>query len=178
MNCWKRFCEWFEIRFGRHRDAFVYLLFTAIFSILPTISGFLLLTAFGKWTGDWSKLLGSGDLLIASSSLMATSVYVFRKSVGKPKFLKSVSALLAVLVIVFSTLFYSALALSSQGIIPADVKMLPGATIYASVVIYVVALLIGFHAFFTEQTPQSNLDVRNDQVRTLENDLDDLGDGQ
>ena len=170
---------WVEQHLGRYRDAFIYLLFTAIFSILPTIAGYLMLKAFGKWTGNWSGLLESEDLLVASASLMATALYVYRKPENRKGFLKSVSYLLAVLVIVFSTLFYGAMALSAHGIIPAQIKMLPGAIINVSLVLYGVSLLIGFHALYSEQTnPPSSLEVRNEQVSELEAELDGLGGGQ
>jgi len=175
---WPQVKEWLERKLGRFRDAFMYFLFTSIFSILPTISGFLLLKAFGKWTGEWSKLLESGDLLVASASLMATAVYVFRKPEARSGFLRNFSQLLAIVVIVFSTIFYAALALSAQGIIPASIKMLPQAIVAASVVIYCVALAIGFHAFYTEQPPPSSIEVRDKQVSSLEAQLNQLGEGQ
>jgi hypothetical protein len=179
METWNIICEWFERRLGRHRDAFIYLLFTAIFSILPIITGFLMLKSFGKWTGNWSKLLEGGDLLIASTSLMATSVFVFLKRDVRRSFLKSLSSLLAVLVIAFSSLFYGALALSAQGIIPPENKMLPQAIVDISVGIYALALLIGFHASYSEQVnPPSNLIVRDQQVSDLESALDNLGGNQ
>lgn len=163
----------------RHRDAFIYLLFTTVFSILPIIAGYFMLKAFGKWTGNWSKLLESGDLLIASTSLLATSVYIFIKKDLRSNFLKSASSLLAVVVIVFASLFYGALALSAQGIIPPENRMLPIAIVEISVGIYTIALLIGFYAFYCEQDqPPSNLTIRDRQVSELESALDSLGGGQ
>jgi predicted neutral ceramidase superfamily lipid hydrolase len=170
---------WAEQHLSRYRDAFIYLLYSAMFSILPTISGYLMLKAFGKWNGDWAGLLEKGNLLVASASLMATALYVFRKPANRTGFLKSVSYLMAVLVIVFSTLFYGALALSAHGIVPPQIKMLPPAIITASLVLYGISLLIGFHALYSEQTtPPSNLEVRNAQVSELEAEMDQLGGGQ
>jgi hypothetical protein len=179
MATWTEIKKWTESKLGRYRDAFVYLLFTALFSILPTISGYAMLKAFGRWTGDWSKLFESGDLLIASTSLMATSVYVFfHKAKERDGFLKSASFLISIIVIFFASLFYGALALSAQGIIPSGVKMLPEAVVYISIVLYAIALLIGFHAFYSDQPPPSNLEVRDEQVSELESELDELGGNQ
>jgi predicted neutral ceramidase superfamily lipid hydrolase len=171
--------KWCDVNLTRHRDAFIYLLFTTIFSILPIITGYFMLKAFGKWTGNWSKLLESGDLLIASTSLMATSVYIFLKKDLRRSFLKSASSLLAVLIIVFSSLFYGALALSAQGIIPPENRMLPDAIVDISVGIYAIALLVGFYAFYSEQVrPPSSLVIRDQQVSALESALENLGGNQ
>jgi hypothetical protein len=174
----KELRTWYDRHLARHGDAFIYLLFTAIFSILPIIAGYLMLKAFGKWTGDWSKLLENGDLLIASTSLMATSVYVFLKIDTRIGFLKSVSSLMAILVILFASLFYGALVLSAEGIISPDNKMLPAAIVNISVGIYIVALFIGFHAFYLQASLPTYLTIRNEQVSELESELDNLGGNQ
>jgi hypothetical protein len=179
MATWIEMKIWTESKLGRYRDAFIYLLFTALFSILPTVSGYAMLKAFGKWTGDWSKLFENGDLLIASTSLMATSVYVFfHKAEARGGFLKSVSFLTSIIAIFFASLFYGAIALSAQGIIPPGVKMLPDAIVDISVVLYLLALCVGFHAFYSDRPPPSNLEVRDEQVSDLESELDQLGGGQ
>ena len=110
---------------------------------------------------------------------MATSVYVFfHKGKERGGFLKSASFLISIIVIFFASLFYGALALSAQGIIPAGVKMLPDAIVEISLILYAIALLIGFHAFYSDQPPPSNLTVRNEQVSELEEELDQLGGDQ
>lgn len=173
MKTWNRVKEWLRVNWGRYRDAVTYLLFTALFSILPTISSYAMLKSFGKWTGDWSKLFESGDLLVASTSLLATSVYIFfRKAEAPAKFLKSLSFLVSIFAIFFASFFYGALALTAEGIIPAGVRMLPEAIVDVSLVLYTLALLVGFHAFYSDQPPPSNLDVRNQQVSDLETELD------
>jgi hypothetical protein len=159
-------------RLRPYRDAFVYLVYGACFSLLPTISAYLLLQAFSRWTGDWARLLATGNLLTASASLMANALYAFRRNEHSDSFLNSISGLTATLVIAFSCLFYGGLVLEQHQIIPPDVQMTPTAVVTASVVLYVSALFVTYRVLLVQHKKlPTNPDIRDQQVRTLEEEF-------
>jgi glucose-6-phosphate-specific signal transduction histidine kinase len=147
-------------------------MFSACFSLLPILSGFLMLTAFNRWDGNWAGLLASGNLLTASASLMASAVYVLHGTEKPTSFLNSASGLLAILVIAFSCLFYAAFVLVNQGIIPAPVRIVPKAIVLGSLVPYVTGLIVTYRCLVLQHKRlPSNQEVRDDQVDALENDV-------
>ncbi len=175
MASWTSLSLWFR-RLGRrlrpYRDAFVYLMFSACFSLLPILSGFLLLKAFDRWNGEWAPLLASGNLLTASASLMASAVFVLRDAENPKNFLNSTSGLLAILVLAFSCLFYGAFVLVNQGIIPAPIRMVPSAIIICSLVPYISGLAVTYRCLVLQHKRlPSNQEVRDDQVDVLEEDV-------
>lgn len=151
-------------------------MFSAGFSVLPILSGFLMLKAFDRWDGDWARLLASGNLLTASASLMASAVYVLHGAEKPTSFLNSASGLLAILVIAFSCLFYAAFVLVNQGIIPAAVRIVPKAIVLGSLVPYISALVVTYRCLVLQhkRLPPSNREVRDEQVDELEKDVADL----
>jgi hypothetical protein len=153
----------------------LYLLYSACFSLVPTLAAVGLLAAFDQWNGDWARLLASGNLLTASASLMASAVYVLRSPENVKGFLNSAFGLVAILVIAFSCLFYGALALVNQGIVPATSRMLPEAVVLSSVIPYISALLVTYRCLVIQHKKlPSNQDVRDDQVDDLETEVEDL----
>jgi hypothetical protein len=168
----KEFCWSAARRCRPYRDAFVYLVYGASFSLLPTLSAFLLLKAFDRWNGDWARLLASGNLLTASASLMANALYAFRTKENSESFLNSISGLIATLIIAFSCLFYAGLVLVNQQILPPDVHMSPDAVILSSVILYLCALFVTYRVLVVQHKKlPSNPEVRDDQVRNLEQEF-------
>ena len=155
-----------------YRDALVYLVYGASFSLLPTLSACLLWQAFGRWNGDWARLLASGNLLTASASLMANALYTFRTKEDSESFLNSISGLIATLVIAFSCLFYAGLVLVNQQILPPEVQMSPKAIISSSVILYLSALFVTYRVLVVQHKKlPSSPEVRDDQVRSLEEEF-------
>ncbi len=150
-------------------------MYSACFSLTPTLVAFALQWGFGRWGGDWARLLANGNLLTASASLMASAVYVLRAPDNTKGFLNSAFGLVAILVLAFSFLFYGVLALVNEGILPSSVRLLPRAIIYFSLVPYISALVVTYRCLVLQhKSLPSNQEVRDDQVRTLEDQFEKL----
>jgi hypothetical protein len=164
-----------RIRFRPYRDALLYLLLTAVFSLLPPIAGLYVLWFFKRWDSNWAGLLGSGDLLVASACLMASALWSLRRGGENPGFIRLISWGTAIIVIAFDCIAYAAVAIQSKGLTKSDINISPVALVASCVVLYVLSLIVGFYALVTDyRSYPSSQQVQNDQVKSLEKQLDTL----
>jgi peptidoglycan biosynthesis protein MviN/MurJ (putative lipid II flippase) len=178
MNVSALFTSWFYYLRNRstpYRDALFYLLLTTIFSLLPLIAGGLMLWLFHKWTGDWKELLQGGDLLVASACLMASSLWSLRRGGKDPGFLRMSSWGIAIVVIALDCIAYAAVVVQSKSLLKDGVSVFPDALTFFSITLYVLALIVGFHALLIDYKPlPTPSDVQQEQVQTLERQLENL----
>lgn len=158
-----------------YRDALFYLALTAIFSLLPLIAGGLTLWLFHRWVGDWKGLLQGGDLLVASACLMASSLWTLRRGGKDPGFLRMSSWGIAIVVIALDCIAYAAVVVQSKSLLKDGVALFPDALTTFSIILYVLALIVGFHALIIDYKPlPTPSDVQQEQVQTLERQLENL----
>lgn len=106
---------------------------------------------------------------------MASAIYVLRAPDNAKSFFNSAVGLVAILVLAFSCLFYGALALVNQGIVPNTVRMLPRAIVFSSVIPYISALLVTYRCLVIQHKKlPANQDVREEQVDELARELEEL----
>ena len=159
-----------------YRNAFLYLILTAVFSLLPLIAGGLTLWLFHRWDGNWPALLAGGDLLVASACLMASSLWSLRRGGANPNFLRMTSWGIAIVVIALDCIVYAAVVVQAKGLLKDGISIFPEALTILSFVLYLTALIVGFYALVVDyrQFP-TNEQVQQEQVQSLERQLDNLG---
>lgn len=157
------------------RDASFALVLNAVFSLLPPMAGVFFLWLFGKWDKDWFHILASGELLVASACLTASSIFLLGKVSSAKSFLRSGFNVIASIVIAFDSLIYAGIALKNENLLAPGANMVPKIFIGSSVILYLAALFIGFYALVTDHPAYpSNLAVQKQQVATLDEQLDKL----
>ena len=157
-----------------YRDSMLYLVLTAIFSLLPPIAGLYVLWFFNRWDSNWASLLQGGDLLVASACLMASSLWSLRRGGESPGFFRLGSWGLAIVVIAFDCIAYAAVVIQSKGLLKNDINISPYALITSCVILYVFSLVVGFYALISEKSYPSSQKIQDEQVYSLEKQLDNL----
>jgi hypothetical protein len=168
-----KYYDW-RIRFIPYWDSILYLVLTAIFSLLPPLAGLYVLWFFNRWDSNWAALLQGGDLLVASACLMTSALWSLRRAGDNPGFFRLGSWGLAIVVIAFDCIAYAAVVIQSKGLLKSDINISPFALITSCLCLYIFSLVVFFYALLTERSYPSNQKVQNEQVDSLEKQLDNL----
>ena len=168
-----KYFNW-RIRFAPYWDSILCLVLTAVFSLLPPLAGLYVLWFFNRWDSNWAGLLQGGDLLVASACLMASALWSLRRSGDNPGFFRLGSWGLAIVVIAFDCIAYAAVVIQSKGLLKTDVSTSPFALITSCAFLYIFSLIIFFYALVTERSYPSNQNIQDEQVNSLEKQLDNL----
>lgn len=106
---------------------------------------------------------------------MASAVYVLRTGDNAGGFLNSAFSLVAGVVIAWACVFYGALVLVNQGIVPSATPPAPKAIIVSSLALYLAALSVTYRCLVIQHKKlPTNQKIREEQVDELESQVEDL----